>query len=485
LSDPATSTPRTFNPGSAYNPERGLLYLFDRQGVLVVRAWPDPRAWRLGLVGPWKGARPIGLDLGAPDRQPRGRARARRRHRCQAQAFAAIPEPQRRLAARFGDRAWPLHCLLTRVPGAAQLADQCPALATGLAFHAALRPAVTHPFRSARALLAKPPPRISRAVAAWLGFPSGRAAVRVLRRLPADLCSPANLHLLQRALTDPAIARLLHHAVGLNRAVMVLLRHLLDPESPVVAAAPLLQRLGELPAAGIPRALGPLGYAVHCWREAWPDRPMPTLLSVRQLEHLAQRAQAELNSPERIRAAALALGPFAAPPIAPDNVLGLQLDPLATVDHVLREARIMGHCIASHQYIEDSVRGVGFGYAVSSTPALPGADAERATAWVVPTGGGCYELAQIRGPHNTPPSEHLAAALRVWIHQHNHPHLAPRRRGDALDQQRAKGHTLRVVRHRPARAAPRPAAQAPPPRRRAPPPQGHQLDLYFFDDMPF
>lgn len=480
---PASNTPRRFDPGSAFNPERGLLYLFDHQGVLVVRPWPDPRAWRLGLAGPWKGARPIGLDLGAPDRRPRGRAPARRRHRCQAQAFAAIPTLQRRQAASFGQRAWPLHCLFTRVPEAVGLAQLCPALAAGLAFHASLRPAVTKPYRSARALLTKPPPHIARAVAAWLGFPPGRATVRVLRRLPAALCGPANLRLLQEGLTDPAIARSLRHIASLNPAVMVLLRQLLDPAAPVVAAGPLFQRLGDLPAAELPRAVGALHFAPQRWAEAWPQRPMPALHSLRQIDLLVARAHAELESPARVRAMAQALGPFAAPPIKPDNVLGLKLEPLSTVDHVLQEALRMGHCIASRRTIEDSVGGQGFGYAVSTTLALPVVRPERATAWIVPVGEGCYQLAQLQGPRNAPPSEALAAALRVWIHQHNYPHLAPRRRGDQLDRQRATGRTLRVVRHRrPAPARARPAVQPRPP---TPPPQGHQLALDFYDDMPF
>jgi hypothetical protein len=484
LSAPAPSTPRRFDPGSAYNPEKGLLYLFDRLGVLVVRAWPDPRAWRLGLVGPWKGARPIGLDLTAPDRRARGRVRSRRRHRCQARAFAAIPTDQRVMAGRFGTRAWPLHCVFSRVPGSLELARLHPALAAGLALHATLRPAVTKPYRSARALLAKPPPRIARAVASWLGFPPGRAAVRVLRKLPPALCGPANLRLLQQALAVPAIARPLHHVAGINRAVLFLLRHLLQPEGPVVAATPLLQRLGALSGPDALLAMGDLDYAVHVWAEAWPGRPMPALQRPAQLCRLILRARAELASPERMRALAQALGGFAPPPIALDNVLGLQLEPLGSVDRVLLEARSMGHCIASKRYIEDSARGLGFGYAVETTSAMPGAGAERATAWVVPTGGGSYALEQLQGPANAPPSEALAAAMRVWLHQHNHPHLAPRRRGDPHHSCRPTGRTLRVVRHRrPAPFRTRPVGPHRPPA--PPPPQGRQLNLDFYDDMPF
>ncbi len=475
---PAASpnAPRFFSPGSAYNAERGLLYLFDHHSVLVVRAWPDPRAWRLGRSGPWKGARPIGLDLATPDRTVRATsANGQRRHANQAQAFTVIPPQQRRLAASFGQRAWPLHCLFSRVPGSQQLARVCPALAAGLAFHASLRPAVAQPFRSARALLAKPPARIARAVADWLGFPPGRATVRVLRRLPAALCGPGNLQLLRRALAQPSLRRALCHLPRFNVAVLSLLHHLLHPTGPVRSAGPMLQRLAALPSRGATEARSSIAALVHTWAEAWPQRPLPRLITLAQLSRLRQQANVELHSPERIRRWALPLGPFATPPIQPDNVLGLELRPLGTVDQLLAEAAHMGHCIGSRHYVSDSVGGAGFGYAVLGSPTGPASRRERATAWVVPDGGGRVALEQIHGPSNHPPSEALVAAVNIWIHQHNYPHLAPRRRGDPLDRQRKLGRTLRVVRVR------RPAAGPPPmPRPRLPPPCASQQQLLPF-----
>lgn len=470
--------PRHFSPGSAYVPEQGKLYLFDPSGVLVVRAWPDPRAWRLGRVGPWKGARPIGLDLAAPDRKARPSSeRCRRKLACQAQAFAAIPVEQRRLAARFGTRAWPLHCLFSRVPGSMQLAQLCPALAAGLAFHSKLRPAVTRPYRSTRALLAKPPAFIARSVAAWLGFPPGRATVRVLRRLPPSLCGPADLRLLQQALAHPSLRRSLCHLPRINGAVLTLLHHQLAPSSPIRSAGPLLQHLARLPAVQAGAARGRLAGLIPAWKEAWPDRPLPPLISPSQLDKLRAHAHAELASPERLRLWAHALGPFATAPVPPDNGLGLELRPLACVDHLIAEAEFMCHCIASREYVRDSVQGTGLGYAVRGSPTGLHGLRERATVWVVRADHGHARLAQLHGPGNEPPTESLVAAVQAWIHQHNYPDIAPRVRGDAFDRQRHLGHTLRVMRVR--RHGPRPPTVPVPHTRLAPPPPGQQQLLPF------
>ena len=475
MSSPA---PRRFEPGSAFMPERGKLYLFERDSALVVRPWPDPRAWRLGATGPWTGARPIGLDLAAPDRRRRHRRPLhRRRQAAQAAAFALIPDDQRRLAASFGDRAWPLHCLFTRVPGAMELARLCPALAAGLAFHASLRPRVARPYRSARALLGKPPPRIARAVGRWLGFGRDRATVRVLRRLPPALCSPGNLRLLQRALAMPAVAKALTHLPTMNAAVLTTLHHLLDPAGPVQRAGPLLQLMARLPQRSATVARSQLAGAVASWAEAWPGRPMPELRSFRQLHRLRNQADAELASPARLLAWAEPLGPFAAPMADPTNAQGLWLRPLTDVQSLIDEAGVMGHCLASRLYVEHCAQGLGSAYAVRGAlrPDQPGR--ERATVWLGPGRDGRAELGQLLGPGNHPVSDTLSATVRTWLHHHNHPDLAPRLRGDDADLARTKGRTLRVVRHRHGRSAD--GARAPTPTHQAPQSPPCQLQLGF------
>jgi hypothetical protein len=269
------STPRSFDPGSAY--KDGKLYLFDGQGVLVVRAWPAPRAWRLGLDGPWKGARPIGLDLAAPDKL---RASSSRRLRCQAQAFAEIPVVQRRAAARFGDRAWSLHCLFTRVQGAIGLAERCPALAAGLAHANSLRPPVGKPMRSARALLRRPGPRTARQVAEWLGFEPSRAVVRVLGKLEPGSCGVRNLRALRWALANPRLRKFLLHASRLHQPLLHLLSLMAEPAWDTSVGNAVLVTVADRP----PQRAWPLVARIESlqcsWPELWPRRPLSDLVSV-------------------------------------------------------------------------------------------------------------------------------------------------------------------------------------------------------------
>ena len=179
--------PRKFKPGTNWMPDRGKLYLFTTRDVIVVRPWPDPMAWRLGTEGPWHSVRPYGLPLDAPELLLR-ECGGPRIHQY-ARAFAAIPERQRRLAARFGGRAWHLHALFSRVPGSQELARRNPALAAALACSWLLRKPVKRPLRSARSLLRKPGPQICRAVSAWLGLGGARSTVRILGKIPPEDCS--------------------------------------------------------------------------------------------------------------------------------------------------------------------------------------------------------------------------------------------------------------------------------------------------------
>lgn len=45
-----------FVPGMGFS--NGKLSRFDKYGVTVIRAWPDPRAWRKTRTTPWRCIRP-------------------------------------------------------------------------------------------------------------------------------------------------------------------------------------------------------------------------------------------------------------------------------------------------------------------------------------------------------------------------------------------------------------------------------------------
>jgi hypothetical protein len=461
---------RSFDPGSAC--KDGKLYLFTDKGVLVVRPWPDPRAWRLDLEGPWMGARPLGLNLAAPDQL---RSSSSLELRNQARAFAAIPRDRRRAAARFGERAWPMHVLFTRVPGALALAERCPALALGLAFANKLRPPVRQPLRSARALLRDPGPATARRVAGWLGFEPSRATVRVLGRLHPRDCSVGTLRLLRAGLEDPTMRKVLLHAPVLGKPLLGLLWDLAEPEHGLRLGSALLSAIAHADAEQGWHLLGCIGFLRANWFELWPDRPRPRLVSAPQLLRLHDLAFERYTSPVQLRALSTSLGGFPLPPRPAGMVRGVHVEPLLSVDDLIREGEIMDHCVGSREFVRDCALRRGYGYRVTGLGCGPSVlDTRRATAWLDLRGPDTWSLGQLRGPGNEMVPAELRAAVEAWLAQ-DPDELGPRR---PFVPDAARGHTLRVVRHR--RPAPPPRRPQPP---RPPPPQGWQVPMDF--EIPF
>jgi len=409
---------REFQPGSAY--KDGKLYLFSGHELLVVRAWPRPAAWRLGLEGPWRGARPLRLELDAPDRwaalpEDHGlREYHLRMLRNQAAAFDAIPRAQRLEALRYAERAWCMHVLFSRVPGALDLARANPALAVGLAFHAALRPRVTRPLRSARTLLAQPGPRTAQRVAGWLGFDASRTVVRNLRKLEHHQCTPWKLGLLQRALGDLNTYKLLCHLPSLNSVVFLLLELLLDPVVPVAEANGLALELCQLDRDEARSTETQLRETAYAWAAAFPGKPLPRLRSLTQLEDLYIDASVQLGAPVYHWGGRRQLLP--PPPVLGLDTPTLGIQPLSSPAKHHEEGRAMAHCVGNADHLLRAARGKGYGYAVR----LQVGDTEhRATAWVVARPDRSVKLGSLRARHNGRPSIEVTTAVRAWIEAHN------------------------------------------------------------------
>jgi hypothetical protein len=461
-----STTLRTFEPGSAY--KDGKLYLFDMHGVLVVRAWPDPRAWRLGLEGPWKGARPIGLDLAAPDKL---RASSRRRLRCQAEAFAAIPTDRRRAAARFGHRSWGLHCLFTRVPGALELAEHCPALAAGLAFSNSLRAAVCKPMRSARALLRHPGPHTARKVAGWLGLEPSRAMVRVLRKLEPSRCGVENLRAIKAAMDVATLRKATLHAPRLTQPLLNLMGQMMRPEWDVRLGCGILVELASFSKQDGWFFLWRLQALRRMWGQLWPERSLPVLASVAQVLRLQGRANRASRDPERLSSI---LGPergFPSPPLMGGRIDGVQIQPLRSVSDLVAEGHSMRHCIGSVPYLADCVQGRGFAYRVAvEESGASDREGVQATLWLTPGHAQRWELSEIRARRNNAPPQRLRQAVERWLELQDRPRPIDK---SAIPES-ARGRTLRVTRVR-GRQSPTGRTRWVPP----PPPLGHQLQLGF------
>ncbi len=411
-------TPREFQPGSAY--KDGKLYLFSGHELLVVRAWPQPAAWRLGLDGPWRGARPLRLELDAPERwaalpEEHGlREYHLRLLRNQAAAFEVIPAAQRLEAARYAERAWCMHVLFSRVPGALDLARVNPALAVGLAFHGALRPRVARPLRSARTLLAQPGPRTAQRVAGWLGFDPSRTVVRTLRKLEHAQCTPWKIALLQQALGQLDTHKLLCHLPSFNGPVFALLELLLDLAVPVQQANGLALMLAALAPDATREAEAQLRDTCCTWSAAFPGKPMPRLRSLAQLEQLHLDACVQLGAPVYHWGGQRQLMP--PPPVVAIETPAVRIQPLSSPTLQREEGRVMAHCVGNTDHLLQAARGKGYGYAAWL---VVDGEEQRATAWVVAQDDGTVKLKSLRARLNHHPAREIELAVRAWVGAHN------------------------------------------------------------------
>ncbi len=414
-----TQSPRKFEYGSAF--KDGKYYSFSNSDLTVVRAWPDPMAWRLRQEGPWRGWRPRNLDLDAPEQlaalPPRNRRSeaSMRRLRNQARAYEPAPLAERRSAARYGSyHAWPVYTLLARAPGALELAEHNPALAFALAEHDALRPPVRKLFQSARSLLKSPGPHTAQRVAEWLGFEPSRATVRCLRKIEPRHCSRWRLHLLRVGFNQPRTRKLLLHAPALNEPFLRLYELIINPDCELRVHNGLVSEVAGLQGRRAERACCAIDILISRWHAVFHDRPLPELHSLEQIRTLSLQAEEALdelcsipfNLPER----------FPEPPIPALGSSTCSIEPLDTPAKLQNESLEMRHCIGSPSYLRDSVTGHGYGYSVRYQA---GAREQRATVWLYPVVGEGYRLRDCRRARNGRPSIEILTCVRAWIDEHN------------------------------------------------------------------
>ena len=268
-------------------------YIFQADALVVLRGWPDMRAWRRTPVrGGWQhirlellliphnGTFPIArretdwlasvcppevpaLALDAADSwlHPRDLAALFRQATpycaftleeiCEAVLFKdaarmfdfLAPFPWMVLAATFPfkQRQWHLATFCARVTGGLTLLRSNKALAFCLASNSCFRaPLPTHPMRDARRWIMK----TRRAIAAWLGFPDCENSVAILAKIPADACDIALLKRLRNVLhQDHTVKKVLSHAAAISARTLALCTHpLLQP----MLAAPALAQFSRL-----------------------------------------------------------------------------------------------------------------------------------------------------------------------------------------------------------------------------------------------
>ena len=175
-----------WRPGFSY--KNGKLYRFDHRRIVVMAPWPDPRAWFRTPTKNWQPTRKwadrVLSNMTIPllstelidlvfDSTCRWLTTNMREQVAQTKYLSAVPPEIQAELSLLTERRWQAMNLFARVPGGFELYRSNPGLAFCLAnnwaFH---RPAVTHPYRSARSLVGKK----QREIVGWLGFPPTDAA---------------------------------------------------------------------------------------------------------------------------------------------------------------------------------------------------------------------------------------------------------------------------------------------------------------------
>lgn len=293
----------------------------------------------------------------------------------QANYLRQIPPAVRSLLQSFTQGRWQMFNLLARCPGADDLCRSNPALAFALAnngcFH---QPAVTQPYRSARALLHQKQVKI----AAWLGFAAQPSVVRVLAKIDPACLSTSRLHFLKMALQDAATLKLLGHLQTINASVLELVNY---PAFRLRLSFSLLREVSEFDCVkgaaedGIvskqysghqQNRFHQLASLMHDTRRMMARQPelvrWPALLrNIQHLQTFHDEVVAALNADtnawrnDRLKDVPFPPSPFMGSP---------DIQPITTALDLYGEGQRMHHCIAI--YFDKVLSGTFFAYKVTA-----------------------------------------------------------------------------------------------------------------------
>jgi len=361
-------TTRTWRPGFAWKNDK--FYSFDSHSALVMRMWPEVRAWRRTTTRPWSPTRkwadrlicsaplqpglieqthaskptfvgpPTSLQLVDPFYRTSEVALA---------AFSTIPDRERAVASRFQDRRWHTLAMMARCEWATELLEANPALGFALASNWILhKPAVAQPLRAARSLLNKR----QLVIMDWLGLPATERVRRILMRIPPAALLARKLPQLNAALHRPYCQELLAHLPVISEPV---LRFIYHEDTSYRLTPKFIHQVAEQGDTERGTALDPRFSlwldAIRMARELEYPRP-EKLLSIGHLTRWHDEMAAAYNRGtrahqlrERIKAARFNAAPFEGSP---------GIEPIHSGEDLVEEGRAMDHCVASyHAQIEE------------------------------------------------------------------------------------------------------------------------------------
>jgi len=409
---------RSFRPGFVFKDGKG--YLFEEGCLDVMRPWPQPAAWRLTRSA--RGFRHTvpNLDLRAVRRwaapafverrvasyisvhddltpqqleQEVERIRAGFTARQEsARAFLGeIPPHVRRIVCRFRHRHWPVLSMLGRAPRSIDLIASNAALGWMLAsnpmFH---RPNVERPMRACRTWCSRPRPRI----AAWLGFPETRSAVRLLGKIEPHALTVDGLRALRARMREGApIVRSLAHVPRITRDLLDVVGPL--QFAPIVTPALLhhIATADRFDASETVRTLFDVArMALALEAELRPVRDAAELRNLH--DELAERLNAQ-RRPE------VEILDFPDPPLAAED----GIEPIADHPSLIAEGASQHHCVAT--YAKHVAARRLYVYRITGH--------ERATVSIKPRADGTWRISELKASRNRSVSARTRARVERWL----------------------------------------------------------------------
>lgn len=415
-----------FRPGIAAH--NGKLYVYAPYQMLVIRGWPEMRAWTMSArERQWKCCRPE-IDLGrfmiltpyqphnafataaererpftgiAKSAEWRGPKSTREwlaqrqaaEHQMVADYFSPVPEPVREVVKGFRLRQWHTLVLAARCQGAVDLLLSNPALAWALASCWAFGVGKSGGGVRTMRRLAN---RKRREICGALGFPETEAAVAAFAKIPPESCSLPLLFDLKRLLWIPEARAAISRLPVVNAAVLKVIA------SPWINSAVSTKFITELSQLKPEKAHWVLTFTLcgvlTMTRWAKRDPKSLSIASIAQLRTTYGRLNEEANSREKPPEKE-----FPKPPIeGTENII-----PLLNKEMLVEEGREMRNCAGG--YGAKVQHGASFLYRVLS----PG----RATVMITKSGSGrCWYLAEIAGPANEPVGDEVVFTVLRWLY---------------------------------------------------------------------
>jgi hypothetical protein len=264
---------RPFVSGRSF--KNGKLYVFSKKDVIVLKPWPDLRAWRRTKRKHWHCIRPClrlndfeieiefreprrgyGIDWDFPEAAPPAvvpnvpetwdtpefhriaeewklapqlvaneppaesggySERLKRRLEHTERFLVSIPDPIRKLVGSFSNHHWHLLSMLARCPRSGDLLVSNPALGFAMS-HAWIY--AGHKSSHAHEWVRRHLPKPQKTICGLLGFPANESSVRILRKLEPHHCGAACLFDLRRLMADERMVDHLRHLPKLTPGVI-------------------------------------------------------------------------------------------------------------------------------------------------------------------------------------------------------------------------------------------------------------------------